>query len=550
MNGEWIAAAALPAAVVLVVALAPLARAPAVDTLQGRVTFGSAEIDGARMDRTALDAGLLTSQEQTPLSGRVEIRADEVTVNWSRIDEKGVADPQDRDRTLVAASQDYRQGQETYADANVTVEFSNDEGDLLFLPRPDAKIRVDGSRVAVAATDGEEWWSGRYSNRTEGDNLRLVQRVEVPSGSPVYRTTGPSDWRLRGDLLITVWGYNVTLREDRRDENVTYRSGVWYSNETADTARDEHRQFLRLRLSNATVSVDHDAGRGQWTADEAKVHSSSGIELRDASGRLRSGTARFQLDRTDTTVKGDLDLFVSSAGERRRLASRLQGDDTWIDLEPSGSIATGASGGSAPLAREIIPPIATLIAVTGAIVVLQRRGPLRPIEWIRSSLAGSSADPRTRSATVSDSSRDQADPVLGFVGRHPGATARDLADASDMHYKTARYHLESAVGEGDIERKRVGNSVRYFSAGRFSEAAKAMAGALADPTKSEIVESLDDDDAPSVSAIADAVGVSVSTASKHLKTLRRHGLVVRGRDGRRVRYRLSDAGRDAYLALS
>jgi ArsR family transcriptional regulator len=72
-----------------------------------------------------------------------------------------------------------------------------------------------------------------------------------------------------------------------------------------------------------------------------------------------------------------------------------------------------------------------------------------------------------------------------------------------------------------------------FSA--FAEVAKA----LAHPHRLEILEQLAQGER-SVEALAEKVALSVANASQHLRLMRRSGLLVSRRDGKRIVYRLAD----------
>jgi rhodanese-related sulfurtransferase/DNA-binding transcriptional ArsR family regulator len=80
-----------------------------------------------------------------------------------------------------------------------------------------------------------------------------------------------------------------------------------------------------------------------------------------------------------------------------------------------------------------------------------------------------------------------------------------------------------------------GNPKRALFAG-FAEVAKAFGHAH----RLEILEHLAQGER-SVEALAERVGLSIANASQHLRLMRRAGLLVSRRDGKRVIYGLSDA---------
>jgi DNA-binding transcriptional ArsR family regulator len=63
---------------------------------------------------------------------------------------------------------------------------------------------------------------------------------------------------------------------------------------------------------------------------------------------------------------------------------------------------------------------------------------------------------------------------------------------------------------------------------------------LSDPTRLRVLKELHDSGESSVSALAEAAGVSVANASQHLGRLAVGGVVSRHKEGRTVVYRISE----------
>lgn len=75
-------------------------------------------------------------------------------------------------------------------------------------------------------------------------------------------------------------------------------------------------------------------------------------------------------------------------------------------------------------------------------------------------------------------------------------------------------------------------------------------GALGDPTRLRLVETLSDGQGRSISELASGIGMSRQAVTKHLKVLEGAGLVANDRVGRESRYRLDPraiGGAAAYL---
>lgn len=140
--------------------------------------------------------------------------------------------------------------------------------------------------------------------------------------------------------------------------------------------------------------------------------------------------------------------------------------------------------------------------------------------------------------------------ILDHVREQPGATVADVAASLDVHYETARHHLDVLVEFDHVARRRFGGRIRHFeNHGRLSPVQKRLVDALSTDGRREILRALRQ--APgTVSGIADRVGRSVSTVSDHLSRLRDQGLVHRRRDGRSVRYRLEEAARRGLSTLA
>lgn len=133
----------------------------------------------------------------------------------------------------------------------------------------------------------------------------------------------------------------------------------------------------------------------------------------------------------------------------------------------------------------------------------------------------------------------------------PGVTAADIARELDVHYETARYHLDRMAADGTVERHRIGGHLRFFGpAGRYDHVQKAVLVAQEDVSRAHILRVLSRGRPVAVSDMAERIGLSPSTASVHLRRLKRAGLVRRRRRGMWVTYALTGAATRAVRALA
>jgi ArsR family transcriptional regulator len=72
---------------------------------------------------------------------------------------------------------------------------------------------------------------------------------------------------------------------------------------------------------------------------------------------------------------------------------------------------------------------------------------------------------------------------------------------------------------------------------------------LSDPTRLRLLSRLHDDGELSVGELADRTGVAVANVSQHLNRLAVARVVARRRDGKHVRYRISDPRLEALCDL-
>lgn len=135
------------------------------------------------------------------------------------------------------------------------------------------------------------------------------------------------------------------------------------------------------------------------------------------------------------------------------------------------------------------------------------------------------ASPLTGLVSASDS--DAPDAITGYVTATPGAHFSKLRDNLQLGTGEAQHHLRRLENEGAIVSRKDGDYRRYFPADRFSEFEQVTLGYLRRETpRRMLVTLLENPDASSV-AIAEEIGVSRPTVSKHATDMTEAGLLSR-----------------------
>jgi len=124
--------------------------------------------------------------------------------------------------------------------------------------------------------------------------------------------------------------------------------------------------------------------------------------------------------------------------------------------------------------------------------------------------------------------------ISGYLATTPGAHFSKVRDDLQLGTGETQHHLRELLDAGRIESRRDGDYRRYFPADRFSEFEQVALGYLRRETPRGMLVELLRDPAATGGDIADAVGVSRPTVSKHAGELEAAGLLSR-EDGYAVR---------------
>lgn len=131
--------------------------------------------------------------------------------------------------------------------------------------------------------------------------------------------------------------------------------------------------------------------------------------------------------------------------------------------------------------------------------------------------------------------------IVEHLGDDQGATAADLADAFDLHYKTVRHHLEVLEEFDHVIAHPVGGRTYYFPADSGGSRRERRLRALMDSgVRREIVRTLRRRGPVRGQDLADHMDLARSTLSYHLDRLAGAGLVTTRDAGRAVIYDLDD----------
>lgn len=131
--------------------------------------------------------------------------------------------------------------------------------------------------------------------------------------------------------------------------------------------------------------------------------------------------------------------------------------------------------------------------------------------------------------------------IYELICASPGITIQKLSNGSHVSYSTASYHLDRLSAARLVVVTRDGNKMRYYrNGGAFSEQERAVLPLLKSAETVAVIDALLASPGTYRARLADALGVSTTTVSWHLKRLRSAGLLEETKDGRQSRLALRD----------
>lgn len=126
--------------------------------------------------------------------------------------------------------------------------------------------------------------------------------------------------------------------------------------------------------------------------------------------------------------------------------------------------------------------------------------------------------------------------VHDAVANEPGLTPSDVQARAGIAWGTTVHHLRRLEANGLIVSVSQRAHRRYFLANTPAAAQRVPLSAILHPTARRIATLVAAQDGIGRSGLCAALALNGPSASKHIEQLRRHGLVVSERDGRRTRH--------------
>lgn len=387
--------------------------------LQGRTAGVADEVTGVHVSGQDSRSGGMAGVPR----GSFEVDTGDAVVNWSylRVREGGY-NPLNPEHSLVAVVMERSSGETAHGRASLSISYASEDTALLILPgngagRPESEAVAEAGSMTVAPADGSAWSAGRADYSTDSTNPErepfLTHDFTPTPGHPVLSTTSALEWTAQGDFVLYVWGANVTV-DPADGEAETYRSGRWRTDVVGDEVHphgvtaEQHSQFLRIYLTNATFTWTHEAGPAHQVAERFELETDGTVRFEAARGLLESADAVWSVEDEAFEVAGRIAQSLGpQGGGGDALASRVRAEDARISLAPSDRLAP-AGGPVVPTGAltepgVLVPLVLVAAAVAGAAWTVHRSrrndgvplpGGREPTPLERSELALVDGDPR------------------------------------------------------------------------------------------------------------------------------------------------------------
>lgn len=174
-------------------------------------------------------------------------------------------------------------------------------------------------------------------------------------------------------------------------------------------------------------------------------------------------------------------------------------------------------------------------AVTAGAVALMLLGPLAMYSRI------------SRDETLENDTRRE---IYDIVETTPGICIKDVADAADVSYSTASYHLDRLVKTDYLVKDQEGNKVLYYkNGGTFTKDERELVPILKNHECMRVFEHILENPWCYRAEAAEALGVSHTTVNWHLKRLTDAELVEEHREGRNCHLYIDDQTLDRVMAV-
>ncbi|MFC7215004.1 metalloregulator ArsR/SmtB family transcription factor [Saliphagus sp. GCM10025334] len=326
--------------------------------------------------------------------------------------------------------------------------------------------------------------------------------------------------------------------------------------DTTTSATLSGTRLLETRL-DADVSVDAstDDAKSDDDADESLEGTETALDGETEGNEATEGNEHRDDDATTTTDDSGSGFGSASSPETQHAVNGVL-----VGL--LGAVAVSGMGASAGAGVGAGAGAGAGKSTTNAVASWTGSQPRRLLTALRDALPV----PVEALALLRYSRYDDSDPlendhrrtVFDTITEEPGLYLSALSDRSGVALSTVRHHVRVLEDENLLTSVKVGGKRRYFPI--EADGADGMDGVggtdggdheryaiLAEPARRRVLEELAVLEHASNGRLAEALDLDPSTVSHHLTTLEEAGFVVRERDGRAVRNRLSEDARSALL---
>lgn len=375
---------------------------PTSQRVVGDVLFVQATMEGPTVTTTDnLEAGYITTSPGEGgdaggfAAGELEIDVASVVVNWTYMREREVGfSPSNPNESLVAVTMENTTDEQAFMSTTLTIPYESRDVDVLVAPRDgdvslEANLSVQASTLTASPADQVTWEAGAATENTHSQTgPSLTNTFDLHDGHPVL-TSGTSQlWTIEGDVALYVWGANVTVEPDG-GEPETYRSGRWWTDRIGQEVHPrgvtgvQHSQFLRVYADGASLSLRHDRGSAQWSAEHVELSTNGTAAFESARAFLESSEFVYSAQEETFQIEGLVEQSMGTEdGDVNRLESIVRAEEAQVSLPPSGR-ADGGAGGvgdledpTAPTSGDAVPvpapgmigEVLVLVGVAGAVL--------------------------------------------------------------------------------------------------------------------------------------------------------------------------------------
>lgn len=354
-----------------------------------------------------------------------------------------------------------------------------------------------------------------------------------------FKLSGPSTrYEIRGDFTFALHGATLTtITADEVYRPVqtgtwTQTTGVYQGPLSQTTQTTTTTQWVLAELKDAVLTLE-------VTGGEQGMYAHTGNIAIDVDGTIRSGAAAGSISFENETVRNSGEGF-SAKGQFRLTPTYVVADSDRKE------VLFGIDGQFQSLSvgpRTYTRDPAVVAAAVGAGSLLAGLG--LAYAWKTGILLPLYAK-LTKAKVLDQTTRQQ---VHSKVESHPGCQVKEIADALDVSWTTASYHLRVLRKMDLVIAKRTGRHEHFFATGSRAAASHAVVSALHNPTARQIVQVVLLHPGIIQKDLCAELGIAASTASGHLAKLRDIGALSEEREWKKRRYYAGHALRSLPIQL-